>query len=72
MIWIKNWNFLILLIKIILEKPKDSSSSSNYCPKSNRNYDLSNQDDSPNTLLDDVCNNLENHYLSYNLYNHIL
>ena len=48
--------------------PKDSSNSSNYSPKSNQNYDLSNPDSSPNTLLDDVCNNLENHSISYNLY----
>ena len=48
--------------------PKDSTSSSTNCPKSNGNYDLLNPDDSPNTLLDHVCNNLENHSISYNLY----
>ena len=48
--------------------PKDSSSSSNYCPKSNGNYDLLNPNDSPNTLLNNVYNNLENHSISYNLY----
>jgi len=48
--------------------PKDSSNSSNYSSKSNGNNILSNQDSSPNTLLDDVCNNLENHSISYNLY----